>query len=156
MYKDGGTSMYDYLFKRAYEALLDGYAQGDCFRYITGGIKNEMNFLKNSWYRDQENEDVFCPPEEFFVAFVKSMIDSSSGTKELLLLHKIILDYEKKTQKTLEIKESVIKKARDLADTFEDLYECHRISPDEETICRMIMKASTIDQSEKVLKILAK
>ena len=44
--------MYDYLFKRAHEALLDGYAQSDCFRYITGGIKNEMNFLKNSWYRD--------------------------------------------------------------------------------------------------------
>lgn len=154
LYKEVGTSMYDYLFKRAHEALLDGYPESDCFRYIAEGIKNEMNFLKNSWYREQTNDDVFDPPEEFFVSFVEDMLDSSSETKELLLLHKIILDYENKSQKSLEIKESVIKKARDLAETFEDLYECHRIGPDEETICRMIMKASTVGQAEKLIKFL--
>lgn len=148
--------MYDYLFKRAHDALLDGYPENDCFRYVIDGLKNEMNFFKNSWCRDQTNEDIFDPPEEFFVSFARNMLDSSSETRELLLLHRIILSYEKSSQKTLEVGKEVIKKARDRAMTFEDIYECHRIDPNEETICRMIMSASTIDQSEKVLKAMKK
>lgn len=146
--------MYDYLFKRAHEALLDGYPESDCFRYIAEGIKNEMNFLKNSWHREQTNDDIFDPPEEFFISFVEDMLDSSSETKELLLLHKIVVSYEKRSQKTLEIGRKIIVKARDRADTFEDLFECHKIDPNEETICRMIMKASTAGQAEKLIKFL--
>ena len=105
--------MYGKIFKRGHEAALSGLPLVACFDYILSAIRKDVDCSRRRNLIIIK-EDVFTPPEEFFIAFIERAKDCSRGDDEILLIDEIYYDYKKRTKKSSPIIEEILRKKVDL------------------------------------------